>query len=271
MQLPTMKLPTVRLPTMWLPTMRLPTVLLPTVRLPTMRLPTIRGTIARRLLINFSADPAVVAALLPPPFRPHLVAGRAVIGLCLIRLAHARPSFLPRWIGLGFENAAQRIAVDWNEGDEVRTGVYVLRRDTESCLAFTLAQHGADFHVRESPDGIAVSMWSDDGTVTLDLRTSRSAQFPASSVFGDLDTASAFFRQGNAGYSPTADPTRHQGIALHCDAWRVEPVAVHAFKWSWLDDPKRFPTGAVRFDCALIMRDVEHEWRPLPDVRCAAS
>ena len=40
-------------------------------------------------------------------------------------------------MGLRSENAAHRVAVEWDEGDEgdeVKRGVYVLRRDTNSRL-----------------------------------------------------------------------------------------------------------------------------------------
>ena len=54
-----------------------------------MRIPVIRGLIERRILVNYRADPAVVARTLPPPFRPRLVRGSAMVGICLIRLLSA--------------------------------------------------------------------------------------------------------------------------------------------------------------------------------------
>jgi hypothetical protein len=66
----------------------------------------IKGIIERRLLINFRVDPQVAKKLLPKKFSPQLIDGNAVVGICLIRLAAIRPSFLPSFIGLGSENAA---------------------------------------------------------------------------------------------------------------------------------------------------------------------
>ena len=96
------------------------------------RLPVLAGLMDRRLLINYSVDPDVVATMLPPPFRPQLVRGRAVAGICLIRLRQMRPRGLPRWIGIASENAAHRVAVEWDEPLGVRRGVYIPRRDTNS-------------------------------------------------------------------------------------------------------------------------------------------
>jgi hypothetical protein len=47
-----------------------------------MQLPVIEGMIRRRILANFSVDPAVVARLLPAPLRPKLARDRAVAGVC---------------------------------------------------------------------------------------------------------------------------------------------------------------------------------------------
>jgi hypothetical protein len=64
-----------------------------------MRLPVIAGTIDRRMLINFRADPTVVAKLLPAPFVPKIYRGSAIVGICLIRLKHVRVKGLPEFIG----------------------------------------------------------------------------------------------------------------------------------------------------------------------------
>src|SRR5262245_7991984 len=99
-----------------------------------MRLPTLRGVIDRRILVNFRVDPDVLAPQLPPPFRPKLVGGAGMVGICLIRLRRARPAFLPAWLGFTSENAAHRAAVEWPTPDGLRAGVYIRRRDTDSRL-----------------------------------------------------------------------------------------------------------------------------------------
>lgn len=56
------------------------------------------SVIERRLLVNYRADPAIVASLLPAPFRPQQIGGWAVAGICLIRLGQVRPPRVP-WTG----------------------------------------------------------------------------------------------------------------------------------------------------------------------------
>lgn len=77
-----------------------------------MRLPALRGIIDRRILANYRVDPVCMAAALPQPFRPQLVNGFSIGGICLIRLKHVRPKGFPARWGLQSENAAHRIAVE---------------------------------------------------------------------------------------------------------------------------------------------------------------
>ncbi len=97
-----------------------------------MRLPQIEGRIERRLLVNYRVEPEAIARVLPEPFRPQLVGDAAIAGICLIRLGDMRPRRLPRWMGLTSENAAHRVAVEWDTAAGPRTGVYIPRRDSDS-------------------------------------------------------------------------------------------------------------------------------------------
>src|ERR1700740_3560918 len=100
-----------------------------------MRLPLIRGVIKRRMLLNYRVDASVLAAFLPPPFRPKLYRGPAIAGVCLIRMEQIRPAGCPAAFGISSENAAHRVAVTWNDksGNE-KEGVFIPRRDTGSLL-----------------------------------------------------------------------------------------------------------------------------------------
>src|ERR1041384_6121900 len=79
-------------------------------------LPILNGEIDRRILVNYRCEPNIAARLLPAPLRPQLVNGWAMMGICLIRLTQIRPRGLPAWTGLSSENAAHRIAVEWDDG-----------------------------------------------------------------------------------------------------------------------------------------------------------
>jgi hypothetical protein len=248
------------------------------------------GTIDRRILVNYRVDPAVLAPHVPSPFRLKTVNGHAIAGICLIRLRELRPLGLPAWLGVGSENAAHRIAVEWDADGRTHSGVYVPRRDTSSRLN-TLAggrlfegyQHHARFDVAETATHLEVAVESDDGVTRLAVgadvvddidhadandaeadagRADTTAARPLpGSTFASLAEASAFFEAGAVGYSDTPAPGRYQGLELCCHGWRVEPLTVQSVRSSFFDDGARFPAGSVAFDCALLMRGIAHEWR----------
>lgn len=232
------------------------------------RISTVRGVIDRRILANYRLDAEAAAAQLPKPFYPKLVHGFAIGGICMIRLKKVRPGFVPVPAGIRSENAAHRIAVQWEEGGQVREGVYIPRRDTDSRLnaiaggrLFPGAHHHADFVVKETPDQYDVSFTSRDGTCSMQIQAALSYNFPQTSVFDSLGTASHFFEKGSLGYSATRNEGRFDGLELDCDEWEVEPLEVVSIRSSFFDDLARFPEGSVRFDSAILMRDIDHTWR----------
>jgi hypothetical protein len=232
-----------------------------------MQIPTVRGTIDRRILVNFQVDPGVLERLLPAPFRPKIVNGVGMAGVCLIRLKHLRPRFLPAQFGIGSENAAHRIAVEWNEDGQLREGVFVPRRDTSSrfnTLAggrlFPGLHHHAHFRVLEQGGHYRVALDSDDRETHLIVAGRAVDELPSSSIFGSLPAASEFFERGSLGYSTSLTPGKFEGLELRSFGWAVQPLAVEQVESSFFDDRTRFPPGSVAFDSALLMKDIRHEW-----------
>ena len=233
-----------------------------------MRLPVIQGVIRRRILVNFAVDPEVMQRQIPSRFRPKLHDGQAVAGVCLIRLEHIRPKMLPEIVGLSSENAAHRVAVEWEDEQGASCeGVFVPRRDTDSEFNHLLGgrvfpgeYNRAEFKVVDASDRIDFSMRAEDGSVSIELTGLAAEGLPASSIFSSLAESSSFFERGSLGYSATSDQDRLDGIRLDTMEWRVEPLDVENIYSSYFADGSRFPTGSVQFDHALIMRNVQHEW-----------
>jgi hypothetical protein len=64
----------------------------------------------------------------------------------------------------------------------------------------------------------------------------------------------------------TRETGRLDGIELRTHGWRVEPLQVDDVQSSYFSDETRFPRGSVEFDCALVMRNVGHEWHTAEDL-----
>lgn len=238
-----------------------------------MRIPTMHGVIDRRILANFHVDPDVLAEVLPNPFRPKLIDGKAIAGICLIRLKEIRPRFLPAFLGISSENAAHRIAVEWDENGHTKEGVYIPRRDTSSRLntlvggrLFPGVHHHAKFQTREEGNDYSVILDSDDDDTHVAVEGRLTTDWPDSSVFPSIQEASDFFESGSLGYSPASASGAFDGLELRTVNWAVEPLAVERMESSFFDDRQRFPNGSVEFDCALLMRNVQHEWHGRPSL-----
>ena len=240
-----------------------------------MRIPVLRGVIDRRILANYRIDADVASRVIPSPFRPQLLNGFALGGICLIRLKQVRPWFFPFPWGLQSENAAHRFAVEWDEGGQTREGVYVPRRDTNSRLStivggtlFPGVHHHSRFEVTETVDHLSVALRSDDGLTRVHVSGRVALALPATSVFSSLAQASEFYERGSLGYSDTAQSGHYDGLELRCRKWSMQPLDIERIESSFFEDTNRFPTGSAVFDHALLMRGIEHEWHGRGDLCC---
>ncbi|ANH80191.1 hypothetical protein A8C56_03635 [Niabella ginsenosidivorans] len=235
-----------------------------------MKFPVISGIIERRLLINYIADPDVVARFLPVPFQPQLYKGRAVVGICLIRLKKIRPKGLPGFIGISSENGAHRFAVQWEEKGELKEGVYIPRRDTSSKLnslaggrIFPGKHYHARFHVKESNGHYHLDFVSADH-LSVAVDAVLADEWNQNSVFEDLEAASAFFEKGCISYSPKGKG--FEGLQLGIDSWKVKPLKITQLRSDFFENETVFPKGSIKPDHALLMENIAHEWRGISDM-----
>jgi len=234
-------------------------------------LTTITGRIARRVLVNYRVEPKILRRHLPSRFRPKLLNGFGMAGICLIRLEEMRPRFAPSAVGLSSENAAHRIAVEWDEGEETREGVYIPIRHTNSRLnvfvggRFFPGEHRhAQFWTAETANRVKVEVSEGDSRPVIRIAGRLPGFLPDDSVFASIERASEFFRRGSVGWSPNRAGNDLEGLELAARDWNVQPLAVEHCISSWFDNHQHFPAGAIEFDSALLMRNIAHEWRPVP-------
>ncbi|MFD2562301.1 DUF2071 domain-containing protein [Aquimarina rubra] len=229
-----------------------------------MKIPKINGIIDRRILINYQVDGQVLENYLPEPFKPKLIEGKGIAGICLIRLKAIRPKGLPKQIGISSENGAHRVAVEWTENGKRKEGVYIPRRDTSSKLnslaggkIFPGIHHFAQFKVDEYDGHYNVSFISDDNT-SLSIEASETDCWNKESVFENLNSVSDFFEIGSVGYSPNKNG--FDGLELRTYDWKLSLLDVKKVQSSFFEDENIFPKGSVKFDNALLMKNIEHEW-----------
>lgn len=236
-----------------------------------MKLPKIKGVIDRRILINYQVEKQVLEDYLPEPFRPKLINGKGIAGICLIRLREIRPVGLPKQIGISSENGAHRIAVEWSENGILKEGVYIPRRDTSSRLnswaggtIFPGTHNLATFTVNEYDGNYEVSFESHDKT-SLSIKAKETAQWNEESIFDNLEELSHFFENGSVGYSP--GKKGYDGLQLKTYHWSVSLLEVENVASSFFENRSIFPEGSVKFDNAVLMKNIDHEWISLKNIQ----
>lgn len=239
-----------------------------------MFLDVIHGIIERRVLLNYRIRPEALADVLPHPFRPKLYGEWGVGGICMIRFRHLRPRLVPAWLGMDSENAAHRIAVEWEQNGEIKEGVFIPRRDTNSWFNKTLGGkvfpgifNRSIFDSEDSSTASSVCITRADGSVEASFSGAVTDHLPPTSIFPTLAEAAGFFSLGATGYSSTHEAGQFHGMELKCLDWTISPLKVDRYYSAYFGDEKRFPKDTLELDCALIMRDIPHEWHTRPNIK----
>ena len=244
-----------------------------------MKIPTITGVIRRRVLLNYRVDPELVTSILPSNFRPQLVHGFAIAGICLIRLEEVRPKGMPAIVGVSSENSAHRIGVEWDEDGETKRGVYVPRRDTDCTFnalvggkLFPGASELSKFQIEDEDGKISMQISAKDYSQALvEFEAQETDTLPSDSIFESLAETSAFFEAGCMGYSPKPHSCHLEGLKLKTQKWEVSPLEINTINSAYFDDQNIFPKGSIEFDHALLMRDIDHQWHSRETLGCAGG
>jgi hypothetical protein len=98
----------------------------------------------------------------------------------------------------------------------------------------------------------------------LSIDANETSEFRPGSIFGNIENASAFLKTGAVGYSPNKD--KFDGLKLETVEWKVSPLRADSVKSSFFEDETIFPRGSVKFDNALLMTQIKHEWHSVKDI-----
>ncbi|MGH1522908.1 DUF2071 domain-containing protein [Leifsonia sp. L25] len=222
---------------------------------------TLRAQVRRRLLISYRVKPEVAQTLIPEPFRPQIVDGSAVAGVCMIGLQSVRPGWIRPRLGFRTENVAHRSAVEWDEGGVTRSGVYIVERHSSSLLPvlgggrlFPGVQKLARFKLDETASRFRVTMSAPGTHVAVDVALGGPWN---SSLFPTVEDASSFHEHGAVGWSPCRDGRGVEPLKLTSTDWAVEPGRVISVQSSFFDE---LPQGAAVLDSVVVMRDLPFFW-----------
>ncbi|HTN79565.1 MAG TPA: hypothetical protein VMK16_07820 [Acidimicrobiales bacterium] len=225
------------------------------------RTPVLQATLERRLLLTYRLDPDAVADLVPGPFWLHMVGGFAVGSITLDHVTALRPRGLPAAAGFTSQNAAHRIAVEWDQHGRKAAGTFVLSRHTSArriAVAgdrlFPGLRMRADFDVDDRGPNVSVGFRGSDGSavdaeVVVDDDVGRSELFSAPQEGWRLAVRGAM----------TASLRRKAGeldwIDEHARGGRVRAASIERVTSSLFSAALGTP------DSAIVARDVMIEWQ----------
>lgn len=236
-------------------------------------IPALEGIIARRVLLNFRADPAVVQRLVPAPLEVARKNGHAIVGVCLIRLEQLRPKGLPAAVGITSENMAHRVAIRYRSDAGMRDGVFIWRRETDLALAtffggrlFPGVHHCAKFFLAQDSESLEMEVHTRKREADVWFRATLGAAWKPTAAFDSLEAARAFFQRGDCGFSCSLREDKLEGLWLRSLRWEMTPLGIEEVHASFFESEDRFPRGSVEFDSAFLMRGIPHEWHELRNV-----
>ncbi|WP_341976121.1 DUF2071 domain-containing protein [Microbacterium sp. LTA6] len=217
----------------------------------------VRAHLRRRLLLSYRLDPEVARSLLPARFRPQLIKGYALAGVCVLGIEDVRPTWLRgRW-GLRSENAAHRMAVEWDDAGETHRGVYIFERHSSAWSPvlfggrlFPGVHRKARFTIDESGDRYALTMDAKGESLAADVEVGGEWR---SDFFDTVDDASEFYRAGRIGWSRRQDGVTLEPVVLASEEWSVEGARMRSLRSSFFD---ALPPGAAVFDSVVVMRNL---------------
>ncbi len=238
------------------------------------QLPVITGLLDRRILLNYSLDPDYLKRFLPSPFKPRLFNGVGVGGICMIRFSGLRPKFVPPFMGIDSENAAHRIAVEWEFNDKKFEGVYIPKRNTASQFNYITGGkifpgifQMSKFDVNEQSDNYQIKITpSGQNQPMVEFQGEASTKLSEKSIFPALKVASDFFAKGAIGYSLSADKSHFQGMELRMLQWDIQAMNIKQASVHLFENSSSFPVGTAKLDSAMLMKNLRHEWHRIPEI-----
>ena len=213
----------------------------------------------RSSVLTFTAPPAQLAPLLPPPLSLDLFEDRhAFLAVAMVDTRALRPTGFPAWLGSRFFLVGYRLFVRYTDarGRRLR-GLYILRSETDSramqhlgSLFTRYRYHRTQVDHEEAGDRVSIRTASG---LDVEFRTTPDAALPLGSPFESWKEARRF--AGPLPFTFSYDPpTRKvlivEGVREH---WQPQPVEVLRHRAPMAD--------GMRLASAFTVTDIPYHWK----------
>jgi uncharacterized protein YqjF (DUF2071 family) len=214
-------------------------------------------------LVNFAVDPEIMRRGLPPEISPDLYADKAFLSVVIADMEKMRPAFLPRALGITYNQVVYRAVVRC--GGE--RGVHFLRSDADNRWMSIAGDLLTFFHFNHS----RVTQKQADGRYYFDLESGdhadihatfdvayASQQMPAASKFPSLAEAQGFLVELYAAF--TSDSRHISTVRIKRGEWQIGVVEDLRGVYEFMDGSTQFPSGSAQLDSVFYVSDVSYHW-----------
>ena len=214
-------------------------------------------------LVNFAIDPEIMRRRLPPEISPDLYADKAFLSVVIADMEKMRPAFLPRALGITYNQVVYRAVVRC--GGE--RGVHFLRSDADNRLMSLAGDLLTFFHFNHS----RVTQKQEDGRYYFDLESGdqadihatfdvahQSQHMPTASRFRSLAEAQSFLVELYAAF--TSDSRHISTVRIKRGEWKVSVVEDLRGVYEFMDGSVLFPSGSAHLDSVFYVSDVSYYW-----------
>lgn len=224
--------------------------------------------------LNYSVDPAELAAILPAPLEPEVFHGRAWVQVLASRLREMRPQGMPSLFGVNFHQVSYRAAVRYRgRAGHVRRGGYFVRSQTDNAVMRAVGNALVEFKFHEfgaarislARDGArvlcTVEPEAGSASVRAALEDRGPVALPRDSLWKSPDEMQRALVECYDAFG--VDPGRYVYVlTIDRAPWNARFAAVRQCSVPWMTDDGPFTDA--RLDSALtIPEPCAYRWRPL--------
>ncbi|TNE87456.1 MAG: hypothetical protein EP330_18505 [Deltaproteobacteria bacterium] len=222
-----------------------------------------RAVFDRCWLLTFRVEPDALAARLPPGLEPWIFDDSAWLSIVVARMSDMRPTFLPRWLGVDFDQVVYR-AVVTRDGER---GVAFLRTEANHRLYAWGGDLLTHFHFHHAP----ITFTEEAHRMRLSVDQPHPARLHAvfdheadqtallaMSPFESVDQLRTELCDLFHAFSTSPGTGRPGRVTVQRSAWNIRLVAPSEVRAPWMTEVL-FP-GACAVSHAVYVEDVPYRW-----------
>ena len=236
-----------------------------------------RTLFSRCILVNFAVDAQALKRKLALHLEPELHAGMAYVSIVIAEMEKMRPAFLPKALGLTYNQVVYRAVVKCGE----ERGVSFLRSDADNAAmvlagnAFTFFKfHSAKIAWKSNFDGLHFSLHPSKKELakieaSYDLSLP-SIQMPASSRFKDLASAENFLCELYTAFGNRRKNGRVEVVRIERNPWKSSLLQDHNGIYEAMSSGLLFSKSEAKLDSIFLVEGLRYKWNrlslePIPD------